>query len=369
MKRSVCRSWFAVLPVLSLACNIDPEIRTGGGAGGSNIDIGFNTGGTSGGASGGKEGGFPLLAGAGGGGTSGGGGMLCGLEKFDLERLPPEVLLVQDRSGSLRGLDPPRNTPRWQEVLPAVMEVVNGTAAMVSWGLKFFPSKTDPKARSSGCTFQVDPGVEVPIAANNAPAVIGALTASMLMSSTPTADAIKASVAYLKTLTTKNPKYLLLATDGEPNCDFAKRPPIPAAIAEITDAATAGFKTFVVGISIPAGNPANTLDMMATAGGTARPGTPKHYPTNNRAELVAALQMITTQIANCVFTLSKEPPSPKDVAVNINGMRVEQNAQTGWNYGPGMKTIQLNGAACDGLKASVTAKVDIVFGCPGVIIP
>jgi hypothetical protein len=76
---------------------------------------------------------------------------------------------------------------------------------------------------------------------------------------------------------------------------------------------------------------------MATAGGVPRAAVPPYYPVANRRSLVDALGQIAKTVASCTFPLDKAPPSPDDVAVNVDGMRVMRDpAQTnGWNYGPG----------------------------------
>ena len=48
-------------------------------------------------------------------------------------------------------------------------------------------------------------------------------------------------------------------------------------------------------------------------------GDPRYYPVASRAELVNALSLITGKVADCVFPLDKLPPSPDDVAVDVNG--------------------------------------------------
>ena len=44
-------------------------------------------------------------------------------------------------------------------------------------------------------------------------------------SRTPTRSAENAAVTYLNTVTTSNPKFILLATDGQPNCARQRQPP------------------------------------------------------------------------------------------------------------------------------------------------
>jgi len=42
----------------------------------------------------------------------------------------------------------------------------------------------------------------------------------------------------------------------------------------------------------------------------------------------------------------------------------------GWDYDAGMANVVLYGQVCDQLKgAGTTNNVQIIFGCPGIIIP
>ena len=106
-------------------------------------------------------------------------------------------------------------------------------------------------------------------------------------SSTPTRAAENAAVTYLTRVTDTNPKFIVLATDGQPNCPASGQmnDDTPGAIAAVTTAKTAGFPTFVVGIS--AGGRARTtaLNVMAVAGGYPQVGQPtQYYPVTDTAE-------------------------------------------------------------------------------------
>src|SRR5262245_30465516 len=108
MKRSNLRSMvltgaiaslFAVFSLGSPGCGADH----GGGGSGSGNNSGSGKGGSgSGNIFGGGNKGGGLFAGTIGtsGGNTGAGG-ICGLKKYDLQRLPPEVMIVLDRSGSM----------------------------------------------------------------------------------------------------------------------------------------------------------------------------------------------------------------------------------------------------------------------------
>jgi hypothetical protein len=291
----------------------------------------------------------------------------CGFQDYMLERRPAELLMVLDRSGSMRE---PANlinlTSKWDETVPALNETIMKTAATVSWGMKMFPvgllacSTTD--------------GVDVPIAVNNAPMMLATIAGTMpLGNGTPTRYAIQKAVAHLKATPTNTPRYILLATDGEPNCADGMTNALvdpDGAVEAIRMAAADGFKTFVIGIATQFGDANMTLNRMAEAGGEPRAGDPRYYPVASRAELVNALSLITGKVADCVFPLSKLPPSPNDVAVDVNGMRVNRDPtkMNGWDYTANNMAIQIHGPACEAIK-NANAQVKITVGCPGVEIP
>ena len=105
---------------------------------------------------------------------------------------------------------------KWSQMTAALTQVVAQTDTTVNWGLKMF-------ADSGTCG--VSNNVSVPIGASNATLIANAITGRTDVngnvangSNTPTRRAEEAAVAYLSTLTDPNPKYILLATDGMPNC-------------------------------------------------------------------------------------------------------------------------------------------------------
>ena len=171
------------------------------------------------------------------------------------------------------------------------------TDAAVSWGLKMFPEGTG----SECVTGSVTNNVVVPIAPMNAAAVVGALNDTTNPATqpqgngTPTGDAITAAFNYLKTLTSTNPKYILLATDGAPSCAGTTKDSSTArtyAYTHVMDAASASppIYTFVVGVATNSSSETSTLNMLADAGGRPRPGLLTHfYLGNTTSELTAAL--------------------------------------------------------------------------------
>lgn len=165
----------------------------------------------------------------------------------------------------------------------------------------------------------------------------------------------------------------MLATDGEPNCAVSGRSSkdATASIQAVKDAAAAGTPVFVVGVATAKTATTATLNAMAIAGGRPRDDPAlRYYAVDTAEDLAAALGAIGAQIASCTFALERVPPVPDNVAVDADGARVPRDPshREGWDYVPGMQSIQLFGAACTRVVEGTTRAVQMVFGCPGVLI-
>jgi Mg-chelatase subunit ChlD len=377
----------AYITAASLGCGPQFADREGGG-GSSGGSAGANAAGGSGGSTMPRTpDGGPSLAGTSGttdAGAADGGGMdqapsaemNCGLNKIQLARKPGNLLLVLDRSGSMAlPIGAAQPAVRWGEVVGALDSVVAKTQQTISWGLKLYP-QGQGQADVDVCG--VPDGVSVPLAALNHDPIMSAIRQNAPVidgGATPTQDAVRKALAFLKSQPGMQDPTLVIATDGEPNCapgdDPGEGSDADATVAVVAEALTAGIPSYVVGIATAGSMADQTLNRLADAGGRPRTDATHYYPVASRDQLVQAFNAITGEIASCIFPLNPRPPVPDNVAVDVDGTRLPQDSTgaQGWHYGANDDSIVLAGAACTKVKTSPATNVQIIYGCPNVVIP
>ena len=275
------------------AGNVSPSAKGGSSAGGVSGAGGKAGAGGAGGIAGSGRGGMTPIIILDGGGDGNSADRNCGARTKAAMKVPPEILILLDRSGSMN--DDINNQmcrpdggmgmatagcgaqSKWALMVPALTQVVTETDADVNWGLKYFPDNM-----ANTCT--VNTTAAVPVGPGNAAAIrADIMTATsanggvVSFNNTPTRSGTAGASSYLQTVTTPNKKFILLATDGLPTCGTGgAMDDAVAAEAAVTAANTAGFKTFVVGIST-SGLGDTTLSNLANAGGLPRQGTPSYY--------------------------------------------------------------------------------------------
>ena len=282
---------------------------------------------------------------------------------------PADVLLVLDRSGSMSYSmaqdcycdsasgtvmlcdNPATCTTRWTSLTSALNTTLS-SAPNIRWGLKLYSSP-------GGSTCSVSTGVEVPIGANSTAAIETMIGNVSPGNNTPTAAAVAAATAYLKTVGDSNSKVMVLVTDGEPNCAAgtnSSTADVPGAVNAIASAASAGFLVYVIGIGPSVGN----LDMFALAGGTG-----SYYPATSSAELDSALASISKAVTQCTYTLSMASPDPSNLGVYLDKNLVPKDAANGWSFGASASSIVLNGSFCDKVTSGAASTVQVYSGCSG----
>lgn len=391
MKFCALLPMLAVLPSLGGCAGTKPvqSVAGEGGSGAVTGDTGGSLGsGSSGGSAATGTGGSVSTTGSGGDvGINDAGTANCGLLQFKPTPKAADILMVLDRSGSM--IDIPDGAPtgstttKWQIVVPSLEAVVSATQSSISWGMKSFPETYTDSL--SDCGGGVTNAIDVKSAAMDGTQMNSAITAlTPAGKGTPTADAITQAAGYLATLTDTNPKYLLLATDGEPTCVGTSKDSTnagPAAVTAIANALKAGFPTFVVGIATTKTTANTELTAMAKAGGEPIPATNplahNYYLANDGTTLVSAMEAITGQISTCLFPLSSPPPVLNDstkVGVYLGSamskVPYDAGKSSGWAYTDAADSaIEVYGAYCDMIQAAGAGEVQIIFGCANINVP
>ncbi len=290
---------------------------------------------------------------------------------------PPDMLLTVDISGSmctpLIDTFPPSMTTKLSIMKAALTSLVTEMEARINFGLMLFPGDG---ACGAGT-------VRNPIASRNATAInatVNGLSSDFFgcafanTGATPTHTSLDAARAYYGTVPV-NPigRYVLLATDGLPNCgpelpDGGTEETVEETIAAIAALRAAGINTYILGFGADLSGSDGTLRQMAEAGGTTTP-----FNARSAAELSTALDAIAAAIIppSCVVELSGPTRDPLLFQVRFDGGALiprDESHASGWDYDAGSNTITFYGAECTAVESGSVASVDVDFGCPGPLI-
>lgn len=374
----------------------------GGSSGGLGVGGVLNVGGTAGGGS----------------GDAGEAGMNCGSSVIDAEPPLVNVLLVVDKSSSMN-IDDEFPDGRWVTLGNALASALDDAKERVRFGLEFFPFADDPMDTPETCQTPGGSSVLIPVGdgTTTVPDIVDALETYQPSGGTPTADALAHALEYFTNgsgRTLGGTRYVLLATDGGPNCnadascdeatctpniedpintmlcggsccDPMLTPDAPTncldeapTVAQVEALAAEGIHTFVVGIP---GSQffASTLDKLAEAGGEDNPDAPPSYyavtESDGAVGLTEVLTRITTGlITTCRLQLTSTPDSPnyeRLLNVVIDGEEIPQAGDDGWDVDRTTTppTIVLKGATCEAMETNGAEKVKITYGCPTIIVP
>lgn len=344
-----------------------------------------------------------------GGGSSGGvnpvrpdvflpdGALRCGGMVRGLSQSRAQVLLVVDRSGSMNELTSD-SVRKWSALSSGLRAVLPRVEDRLALGLLFFPAVT-ATAMSATSACMVGGTLAVEPAFGNADDIFDAISRTSPLGSTPTASALDRAAALLESIPDETGRrYLLLATDGAPNCNpglnattcrctsgttNCRRSTDPDAsygcldddrtLATLRRLASRGIQTFVMGLS-GAGSFTDVLDAMAVAGGRPRSGSPRYYSAESSSGITAALSAITSGVADCFFDLDMAPPDPELVDVRIGATSIgrDPSRRNGWYWSEGSdnRRIEFYGAACDRVRtASGGEPLVAAFGCQAAPAP
>lgn len=308
---------------------------------------------------------------------------ICETHSVASRKTTPDMLIVLDRSASTAPIGNPNGADRWSGSVDAIVQVTREFDSQINFGLMTFPA-FDPAtampvstgnilddliAIGSGFAQVCAPGtVNVDIGKGTAAEIESSLGVMTPGGLTPTSATLEAALDLLDEPAAGDqslpPRYVLLVTDGDPNCseesrgggggevDMGARQGTLAAIEKLKNA---GIQTFVVGYQTEGTNFAQQLDQMAEAGGT---GDTRHRSVSSGADLIDTFAEIAGRALSCSFKLDEPVEDANYVRVTVKGQTPRPGE--GWTLGDDMRTVTLTGESCDDVQAgsSFTVEVD-----------
>jgi hypothetical protein len=387
------------------SCTNDPGISGAGGNGGGKAPTPPAGGGTTG-SHGGNGAPNPLPPG--GGGSTGAGGTGAGGAGGDKSctavgamamKLPVDIYVVLDRSGSmLNDINDdgsmgqmPTPTPgvpiKWDAMVDALTKFVNAPSADgLQIGLALFPLVTNQSCMVNRYATPVVPIAALP---GGAMPFLNAVTMSKptrggfggQAAGTPTRPALEGAIMYARQreMMVGRRAAIALATDGMPNdCQSNVQNVSNAAMM----GANMGIYTFVIGV----GKRLDNLNQIAVAGGTKAAHLVEMATAD---ELVKAFTDVQNQAAKlaCSYMI---PPPPAGMTLDPNKVNVRFNAPDpamsfqvgqvmngqacgpdgGWFYDnpSNPKIVNLCEASCAKVNSGTGGAIELLFGCAGIII-
>lgn len=303
---------------------------------------------------------------------------VCDEEDLDLSyEVSSDVLIVLDRSGSMMGT--------LNHVKTAINTIAAGSDDKIWFGLMPFPNSVPPGdcalvRPATECAAPVTPAVM--LGERRASDIETVLTGLGICGSTPTSQTLANAHAYLSTTSTGHSQYVLLATDGVPNCNSSLDPSTctcldtdtgcdgrpeacldDQATYDALDALSAdGIPTYVLGMGSWLGTDREIMNNMATHGGTG-----SFYPAETPTDLLSAFEAIMgTVVVSCRFDLHpSEEADPSKVNFYIDGEPVPRDTdhENGWDY-VDSDTIEFYGVWCDRIMSGSIDSVSATYGCP-----
>lgn len=321
----------------------------------------------------------------------------CVPGRFDLAARAADVLLVLDRSGSMaQGLDGSRTNSKWRQLRDALAATLPRFQDRIDVGAIFYP-EDGAETRTAACAFANIPSADVDPAARTAPRVLSVFDATGPGGSTPTAAALlRAYTWFVRNPDPLRAQYIVLATDGGPNCNAALNPATctcvgpgggggrgcgsdanrclddartVSEIAEIATNPVTAIPTFVIGLAGD-NDPtfAATLTAMAIAGG--RPnrtaaGAPTYFDVRVAGDLERAFTTVQNTIARCTFVAPSRPSERDTITLRLGGAVIPRDTAraNGWDWTDRtLGELTLFGAACP-LSASPSTVVNATVEC------
>ncbi|MEY2930833.1 MAG: hypothetical protein RL033_1582 [Pseudomonadota bacterium] len=291
--------------------------------------------------------------------------------------VPATVLLLIDQSQSMSfGFG---DSTRWNVLREAIVDPEQGLLTSL-----------DPNARIGLMLYTGRGGFASPLGCpilthveaqfGNAAAVREAYLAAgpMQGGDTPTGESIARAAAALSGISDAAPRYILLATDGQPDTCAQPKPQegLPQALAAARSAFDQGIRVYVLGVSDGLG--AWRLQQLANAGAGKDPELeygvdaeaeqPLSASTNPR-ELANQLRGIIGDVRSCIVELDTAVGSERALEgrLMLDGQLLKHDDINGWTFIDDER-LRIHGSACDKILDD-GERLEVRFPCVNDFAP
>ena len=294
---------------------------------------------------------------------------------------PADVLVLLDRSGSMDTAY--GSSTRYQSVATRLSDLVATYSAHVRFGYQEMPGR-------QGCDGQLVSGCcasppLVGIADDNALAVTAALASAQPMDgNTPTAASLQAALAYYETLADGiDNRFVLLATDGAPNCTLAGALSSNAvsnataagcadALSEVSAMVALGVRVIVLVVGPELADDASgdsaCLDALAHAGGAAvSPGSPGFLVASDPQQLQMVIEQTFGGLTRppCSVHFRDKPDDIANIDVFLDGKRIPKSLVDGWQIDSptNPRGVIITGTYCQQIQTFQVTQVEAHYRC------
>lgn len=282
----------------------------------------------------------------------------CALLDVILIPQTPTLVLLVDQSGSMT--EDFGGETRWDVITDVLINPQTGIVPQFDDSIRFgLTLYTGVEGDQCPMLTEVAPAID------NSPAIEATMSMAVPIQDTPTGESLDVVWQNLEALDVPGRKYIVLATDGEPDTCAEPNPSNgqDEAVAAAQAAFAAGIEVHV--ISVGADVSAQHLQDMANAGQGVQGGDPNapYYQALDQTALVDAFGQILAGVRSCQLDLMT-PLTAEDAmgcTVEVNGDAIGLDDPNGWQLNDSNE-IELLGAACDALQQG-TSSVQMECSC------
>ncbi len=300
----------------------------------------------------------------------------CTPRVTEARRITPGVFVLLDRS---RSMDyPDYGLLYWEPACEAIEGVVEELQEDVAFGLGYFPDEACDAYEPNCCGMSE---AAVPVRLANLGPIRASLDATYVDGGTPTAPSVTASLGSLTSYIDLGAAFIMLVTDGVPNCNDSLSHPgcvctNPSGVCDnatqclddtrtydaLRAARDAGVLVYVVGLVGGSGTSwTEVMHAMADAGGTGEATL-----VSDPEDILPVMSELARHVTPCLFDVDRDffEDDPDSVTFEVGGVTWSRDPArlAGWDL-VAPDRIRFFGAPCDDILGSGIAWLDGTAPC------